>query len=740
MAKQLTVPLVIFFFMSFFIFSWICGCSDSSNNSTDSIPASQDVDKPSITASITPTPNDDGWNHNDVTITFECDDPSSQIIYCSDPVIIDNEGANQEVTGVAIDEEGNLSSTNVYVNLDKTAPVIEIASPEDGLDIIGHDLPFSIDIKGTVSDDVSGIKEVMCNDSVASLDGGELNHSLSLINGANTINITAFDLAGNVSNTPDIQVNFFEPEIELAYVDDFELVWSDYGSEGSTHVSIFKPILPEGFHALGHFAQPGLLTKPNGYMLLARELKSGALAHPVGYHKIWDSAGLGSDLPISIWHPEAPEGYRCLGCVAGLSEPSTDEVVCIKQEMSVLGKIGDPIWNNMGTPSLQPVMVWQNNPDRKNTVDVDIKRGQYGIYTGTFCGVQSWFMEGIEPTSLDRRYVKPVNMAPENIEPLVQNYGPQIWHHPLEGFFPDDPDIVLDSESVTLCNGIVPTESDFNAFTILERDCWQTSHTSLLDDFNTMLEYRGPGYRYWLNIDLDDVAGNIYRAKAIVNVLPIDVLFTDLQFWIFYPFNGPGRTRIGPLHTPFSMGEDVHLTNLGRHYGDWEHVTLRFLNSTNELVAVYMSRHGQGQWFSQNYFFETLQFSYTKPVVYSAKYSHALYNAIYSQIVYDVTYSALANVWLWDHTGLGYLFDTSEQGSYEIVHSWIRDVPVNEKPWLQYPGRWGQYEKLAETFDIIYQYTETEIGAGPYGPTMKDDWNYGDPDDAWYWQAEVHIE
>jgi hypothetical protein len=713
------------------------------NQATISVKLNIDKTPPNLTPTIDPLPNSYGWNNSNVTVNFECSDMTSGIASCPVLVNVETEGADQQISGTATDRAGNKATKTVFVSLDMTPPDITVTSPVEDLEIFGYMLPYDFEVKGTVSDNLSGIATVTCNGSAASLVSDEFSYTLSLIDGPNRIVAAAVDSAGNEGIAPNLELTFIEPEIELAYVDDFNWVWWDYGGNAQSHVTLFDPIVPSGFHSFGHFAQVGWVGEPNGYMLVARELKPGALEHPLEFEHVWDSNYFGSAFGIVIWKPIPPSGYDCLGLIASLTVPSPEEVMCIRKDLTVPGTIGDGLWSNMdpsGNPF--PFVAWQNIPDRKNVAS----EGKYGVYTGTFTGSNYESVDGSDLTNtVDKRYVKSADMAPGSVDQLVQTYGPHIYYHPLEIFFPDDPDHVLDN--VELCYGIVPTESDYDAFTISSSGCTPTSAQGLKTNYDEVVKehplYNNPGttdpnpnFRFWLNIGLDAVAGDISNAKAIINVLPIDVLFTDIQFWMFYPFNGPGRARVGPLGAPFSMGDDVHFTTVGRHYGDWEHVTLRFLNSTEDLIAVYMSRHSQGQWFSKNYFYDTLQFSGNHPIVYAAKYSHAFYNIAYDPIVYHITYKTVANVWLWDHTGNGYLFNAFEQDNYEIVHSGIQGVPIIKKLWLEYPGRWGQYERLAQIIDVIYPYTETEIGAGPYGPKTKDDWNYGDPDYDWHWQAE----
>jgi hypothetical protein len=87
-----------------------------------------DPDPPTITATASPAPNGAGWNRSPVTVTFECGDQTSGIASCPAPVVVDVEGANQTVTGTAVDEAGNTASASATVNLDLTPPAI-VASP-----------------------------------------------------------------------------------------------------------------------------------------------------------------------------------------------------------------------------------------------------------------------------------------------------------------------------------------------------------------------------------------------------------------------------------------------------------------------------------------------------------------------------------------------------------------------------------------------------------------------------------
>ena len=83
-----------------------------------------DTQAPTITVSQSPHANSAGWNNGDVTVTFTCADPTSGVASCTAPVTVSTEGAGQSVTGNAVDNAGNSSSTSTSLNIDKTPPSI----------------------------------------------------------------------------------------------------------------------------------------------------------------------------------------------------------------------------------------------------------------------------------------------------------------------------------------------------------------------------------------------------------------------------------------------------------------------------------------------------------------------------------------------------------------------------------------------------------------------------------------
>ncbi len=87
-------------------------------------PQHSDNTPPTITYTITPTPNAAGWNTNDMTVRFSATDNESGVAWVSGDVSIVGETNGAEVVGIAVDNAGNAVTMCVTVNIDKTAPSI----------------------------------------------------------------------------------------------------------------------------------------------------------------------------------------------------------------------------------------------------------------------------------------------------------------------------------------------------------------------------------------------------------------------------------------------------------------------------------------------------------------------------------------------------------------------------------------------------------------------------------------
>jgi len=168
---------------------------------------------PTIAATVSPVPNEAGWNNTlPVTVTFECSDSASGIASCTPPVTLTSETPGQVVSGTAADNAGNVAAGSVTVRIDATSPTITIDDPSLGT---GLPLPAAA-ITGTVGDPLSGPAEVrvtftnlltMSEQSrLATITGSIWSvPTAGLPAGPTSVTATATDVADNTSSpTPNV--------------------------------------------------------------------------------------------------------------------------------------------------------------------------------------------------------------------------------------------------------------------------------------------------------------------------------------------------------------------------------------------------------------------------------------------------------------------------------------------------------------------------------------------------------
>ena len=120
-----------------------------------------DTTKPVITGSRDPLPNSFGWNNNDVTVSFSCEDvgPVQSGIDTNTVAgkTVTTEGKDQSVTntGVCIDVAGNVADpvTVSNINIDKTPPKVTITLPGTGEYVLNQ----SITATWSATDALSGV-------------------------------------------------------------------------------------------------------------------------------------------------------------------------------------------------------------------------------------------------------------------------------------------------------------------------------------------------------------------------------------------------------------------------------------------------------------------------------------------------------------------------------------------------------------------------------------------------------
>ena len=157
---------------------------------------------PAINATVDVPANAAGWNNTNVLVTFTCSDAISGIASCPQPVFVEVEGANQVVSGTAVDNADNTATASVTLNIDKTPPTLSTTAMPEHNSAGWNNTDVNISFEAV--DTLSGIASV----SEAVTVTGE---------GANQlINGSATDSAGNTATASvSLNIDKTSPNIKI---------------------------------------------------------------------------------------------------------------------------------------------------------------------------------------------------------------------------------------------------------------------------------------------------------------------------------------------------------------------------------------------------------------------------------------------------------------------------------------------------------------------------------------------
>ena len=149
------------------------------NSASGSVTIKLDKQTPSVTGSRNPAANANGWNNTDVIVSFICSDAVSGIKSCSGPTTKTANGANQSVTGTAVDNADNSATATVgNIDIDKTAPTLS-GAPTSSPNSAGW-YNGNVVIHWTASDALSGLDGSAPADSTVSSEGTGLTATASV--------------------------------------------------------------------------------------------------------------------------------------------------------------------------------------------------------------------------------------------------------------------------------------------------------------------------------------------------------------------------------------------------------------------------------------------------------------------------------------------------------------------------------------------------------------------------------
>lgn len=188
----------------------------------------------------------------------------------------------------------------------------------------------------------------------------------------------------------------------------------------------------------------------------------------------------------------------------------------------------------------------------------------------------------------------------EDIHNIIREYAPIFRLHPDEKYLPT-------------------SVEQFDGLAVIREKATNTTQPLDLESMPT------DGDRHQIEISNAKARdGDLNTAVSYVHARAVDSHFTELQFWIFYGFNGAGTSRVKTLVFNWTVHSgNSSLTPLGEHEGDWEHVTLKIANSSLAPTDVLYNVHGDATWHR----YEEVEKGGNgkQPIAYSSRNGHGSY-------------------------------------------------------------------------------------------------------------------
>ncbi|WP_205525767.1 discoidin domain-containing protein [Pyxidicoccus trucidator] len=450
----------------------------------------------------------------------------------------------------------------------------------------------------------------------------------------------------------------------------FNWIYDDYGTESDGDVAIYRADLSQypGYYSLGDVAVPTHDDAPRMSFVVSGE--GDVLARPTDYQWIWSDWGSGGSHDVSFWDPVPAPGYICIGTVTtlGYDKPSTDLIRCVKGEY-VLPGTPNYVWDDAGSGADFDVNLSQSDPRDYRGLSLSTFKGQN--HYGAADPNRFWVLNKSATANPELRGL------PTDGQTALQ-FAPRIWLHSGEYYLPSSVEHFL--ANVHPDNGYLVTNQALG--------CDSCTDPAFLDG-------RRP--------DQVHVPLYVEVVQRTSNGQPTHI--TDIIYWAFYPYNNGKRVCIG-LYTEWGGCLGAYST-FGNHVGDWEHMTLRFIDGRPH--QVYMSQHSGGQ--TELFGSKWMAILGWHPELYAALGSHGFYQEPARHV-----YEHLDNGdFLADDTDRGIPWD-----------GWVRPVVFPWQPmgtysgsleWLNITQKWGNPAAGCSLSEPISG--ECVRNGGPDAPMMR---------------------
>lgn len=111
----------------------------------------------------------------------------------------------------------------------------------------------------------------------------------------------------------------------------------------------------------------------------ANKVDGTALRPPLDYQLVWQDEGTGARSNASIWRPLPPQGYVAMGLVYGVDydKPSRHAVRCVREDLVMAAQVGELIWNDKGSGAANDLSAWSIAPPDASAGELYLAPGTF---------------------------------------------------------------------------------------------------------------------------------------------------------------------------------------------------------------------------------------------------------------------------------------------------------------------------------------------------------------------------
>ncbi|NUT75082.1 Vps62-related protein [Pseudomonas sp. C1C7] len=104
-----------------------------------------------------------------------------------------------------------------------------------------------------------------------------------------------------------------------------------------------------------------------------------ALSAPDDFERVWKDSSSGADADCTVWRPIPPAGYVAMGmvCSNGRDKPLTNTVRCVREDLVVASSVSREIWSDSGSGASQDFSAWAIEPPSAEAGEIYFSPGTF---------------------------------------------------------------------------------------------------------------------------------------------------------------------------------------------------------------------------------------------------------------------------------------------------------------------------------------------------------------------------